>query len=867
VIDLVSVSPAFAQDGTVVIHVELSGDRYVGVSDDAGRSWRHVPTTMTLRNVRRFAFSSAYGSDGTIFAATSNNGSWKTTDRGDSWSWSGAGLPSASVRDLAVSPGYAVDHVVLAATAGGVGRSTNGGVTWTSVGPPGNYTVVAFAPDGGGTAFAGGDDLYRSTDGGLTWSLIGVFPWPAVRLTVSPLYSSDGTLAVCFGQTAPPQPGVLVSTDGGASFSGMSSGLSDPSVNDVAIADDGTFFAVADGAACFRADAAFGSWTLFSSGFEAFSPQTTVHYRAVAVSPAFSSDGAVFVGAFEGFFSSDDRGETWRQRELYHQLINRALAFSPSFATDGRLYAGNYGGGPYLWDEIAKRWSALGAEIQHLFSGAFAISPTFAIDQTMLYGYTGLWKTTDAGANWFMVAPVGGGVVRGLAMSPQFAVDGVAFMNRPDAGGTFRTTDGGGQWVILPDLANGLDGLAISPEFATDATVFSAVDEASAGMLRSTDGGDTWQDVSGAIGTARTQVIAVSPSFAVDGVVLAGTRQHGLYRSTDRGDSWGVLPGLPSGAADKIESIAFSPDFANDGTVYVVSFYDGVQRSTDGGTSWEAMNGGLPLDAKRRIAVSPAFASDRMLYVATHAWVYRSTDAGESWWPLPGYVRVNDRHQSVWRSGGWTVNFMSGDYGTETTGNATAGAWEELEFYGGRIAWVVRRNNASGLARVLLDGQEIETIDLYAPQTEYQKQVFVRTLATDWHVIRVEVLGQRNPSSSGTWVRSDGYEYFSILADGTVDATDVVQRWRVLEQNRPNPFGPGTTIGYVLDRAGPVRLSIHDVRGTVVRTLLEQIQPAGSHRVQWDGRNDAGHPVASGVYFYEIQAGPLRETRKMIRLR
>jgi flagellar hook assembly protein FlgD len=64
-----------------------------------------------------------------------------------------------------------------------------------------------------------------------------------------------------------------------------------------------------------------------------------------------------------------------------------------------------------------------------------------------------------------------------------------------------------------------------------------------------------------------------------------------------------------------------------------------------------------------------------------------------------------------------------------------------------------------------------------------------------------------------------------------------------------------------------VRLSIYDVRGTVVRTLLEQLQPAGSHWVQWDGRNDAGHPVASGVYFYEIQAGPLREARKMIRLR
>ena len=85
-----------------------------------------------------------------------------------------------------------------------------------------------------------------------------------------------------------------------------------------------------------------------------------------------------------------------------------------------------------------------------------------------------------------------------------------------------------------------------------------------------------------------------------------------------------------------------------------------------------------------------------------------------------------------------------------------------------------------------------------------------------------------------------------------------------LMQNHPNPFNPTTTIRYNLGRAAIVRLEIHNVLGQLVRVLEDSEQGAGVYESTWDGRNDAGREVASGVYFYSLKAGDYTETRKMV---
>jgi hypothetical protein len=89
----------------------------------------------------------------------------------------------------------------------------------------------------------------------------------------------------------------------------------------------------------------------------------------------------------------------------------------------------------------------------------------------------------------------------------------------------------------------------------------------------------------------------------------------------------------------------------------------------------------------------------------------------------------------------------------------------------------------------------------------------------------------------------------------------------VLHQNRPNPFNPGTRISYSVDHDTHVRLAVYDVGGRLIRTLADRTMPAGTHSAEWDGQDGEGRPVASGVYFYRLQAGKRTLTRKALLLK
>ncbi len=84
-----------------------------------------------------------------------------------------------------------------------------------------------------------------------------------------------------------------------------------------------------------------------------------------------------------------------------------------------------------------------------------------------------------------------------------------------------------------------------------------------------------------------------------------------------------------------------------------------------------------------------------------------------------------------------------------------------------------------------------------------------------------------------------------------------------LEQNFPNPFNPTTTLAFSIKAAGNVNLTVYDVVGRRVRELVNERRERGAYKVVWDGQNDTGQTVASGVYFYKITAGSFTDTRKM----
>jgi len=99
-------------------------------------------------------------------------------------------------------------------------------------------------------------------------------------------------------------------------------------------------------------------------------------------------------------------------------------------------------------------------------------------------------------------------------------------------------------------------------------------------------------------------------------------------------------------------------------------------------------------------------------------------------------------------------------------------------------------------------------------------------------------------------------------AVGIVDeGTSVIEGFGLM-QNYPNPFNPETAIEYILPNASDITIVIYNLSGEVVERLVETKQPAGYHKVTWNASN-----VASGIYFYRLQAGDFVQTRKMVLLK
>jgi photosystem II stability/assembly factor-like uncharacterized protein len=109
-----------------------------------------------------------------------------------------------------------------------------------------------------------------------------------------------------------------------------------------------------------------------------------------------------------------------------------------------------------------------------------------------------------------------------------------------------------------------------------------------------------------------------------------------------------------------------------------------------------------------------------------------------------------------------------------------------------------------------------------------------------------------------------------IVRDAVTGAPDVSGRARSeLLANAPNPFGPSTRIHYSLagDHVVRVTLTVHDVTGRRIRTLVDAVQPAGVHAATWDGRDDAGVAAAGGVYFYRLRSDGGSRTGRMVLVR
>ena len=147
------------------------------------------------------------------------------------------------------------------------------------------------------------------------------------------------------------------------------------------------------------------------------------------------------------------------------------------------------------------------------------------------------------------------------------------------------------------------------------------------------------------------------------------------------------------------------------------------------------------------------------------------------------------------------------------------------------------------------------------------------------HILMYSMTGATIPAGRSELIDIHGLDDLSLVsvqlgsADGRLVQTafettpEILPAGFSLAQNYPNPFNPETVIEFTLPEAAEVELSIFNVLGQRVRGLISEVRTAGEHRAVWNGCDDQGKRVSSGVYFYRLTAGANVETRKMMLLK
>jgi hypothetical protein len=208
------------------------------------------------------------------------------------------------------------------------------------------------------------------------------------------------------------------------------------------------------------------------------------------------------------------------------------------------------------------------------------------------------------------------------------------------------------------------------------------------------------------------------------------------------------------------------------------------------------------------------------------------------------------------------------------TGEETA----ELLFGGLDLAWPVRidvgddwvaLSNYDVLRLLRLDDGALVALQRHTwfdPAALYGKYlVYITAAESGWPIeLRQEILPSSGLLSAAPMAVNQGVV---VEADPAGDVSPGSPASFTQHGSYPNPFRGATTIALDMPHATAVDLRIYDATGRLVRKLVSDRLEAGRRQVHWDGRDSAGRPAAAGVYFYRLEAGELRETRKLVRLK
>ena len=753
--------------------------------------------------------------------------------------WRSLDLPAGDAFDvLDVNFAPNDSEVLYAARRDGMWRSSDGGVSWSATGMMDYRRPLSVDAHTPWRVYV--QPNLVSADGGMTWDELDI-PGEAPALVATEDVGRHGLL---YANSGGEDGDLLVSADGGNSWRAVGMrGLFEVRVHPQVA---GLIYGRRD------------SSLYYSDGGSTWQEQRLPrHFRRILPDP-WEPDG-LYATSGDSLWYSVDRGDRWQSLTPQSSERRPFIKIVPSRRRQGLVFAWEGSGVPSeLWrsEDSGRHWTAMSsvsyARVDTLIPNPHDADHLYMVDRFFRRSAT-LWETRDAGETWQLVhmpnASTFIGVIKSDGEGNFFAGSERWLKAREDSDlvdwnpALLASRNAGGAWEWITRIGfsktywsiyrnDSIEALAINSEHIIAHT--------GQGYVCSDDGGQTWERFESPrdVGSAGSYaVVAVDPHDSS----VWWLSLRGVWRSTDGGTTWeecGPIEGLYDRRGNSTVEWFFGEDAGARGLILdpsreghvAVAAGDTVWNSTDAGQTWRPLavlnTEGSVVEA---LAAHPEFFP--RWYAATKGDVYVSNDAGRSWLKTlvlrEGPEYSDDRLVSQGRR--LRIRFAPEDPdrvfvtdGPKLFESRDGGqSWRDIGQSLGGYPW---------FNDVAIHPATLEWVYAATPRGLFR-------------------------------LRSEGID------TAIQDAAAALPAASALLPNYPNPFNSRTILRYRLARAGEVELAVYDLLGQRVRTIAKGVQPAGEYQIPWDGRDEEGRLVGSGVYLLRLKAGDEVRAGKSVLIR
>lgn len=558
---------------------------------------------------------------------------------------------------------------------------------------------------------------------------------------------------------------------------------------------------------------------------------------SIATTFAFGVQNKIFIGTYDGVHLSTDNGTSWTARNSSIENIHITVL---KIDSNSGLYAGSLEDGIFYSSDDGITWTSRNTGLGSLNINSLEIASNgdvYAATQDQ-----GIYRSTNQGLSW---TAINGNLPDLHVRTISINANSELFIGT-EAGGIFKSTDNGSTWIAKNQNIN-VQNLNAALTAGGSGLLLGT---GGSGIFHSSDGHSGWSLKNNGL----NNLYVTGFSSGSLGEIYAGT-YAGIFHSSDAGENW--LPANTGIENEHVVRIASDPT----GRLYILTKTQSLGAlfySDNNGDNWTAIpigNNDIFLESMAVDGQGNLFLSGSNFFV--EGLVFISTDGGTTWtdsavtqFSTRSFLAIdnNDRLYAVFNG---DELFYSNDVGI---------TWNAI--------------NANGLPTNSIVEQFVFDSDnhIYAA-TRTDGIFYSEDSGSNWTAKNdgIPTSNGYYPNFNFLYVNPEDVVYAGTYSDGlfiggdnatAIDPIKNIPAQFSLEQNYPNPFNPTTNFGFWISDFVFVSLKVYDIMGREVAVLVNEKKQPGDYQVKWDASG-----FASGIYFYQLEAGNFKQTRRMILMR